>query len=89
MDSIACGLDRTRRDNGSMEEADTLAQDVKEYTLKELQQLKQITEDVLKHWKGMPPQQGAMEKAISLSVKQAEDDLKIINDEIEVKSTKK
>ena len=69
---------------------DTLLEDVKSYTLTELHQLRKMTEDVLQHWKDMLKNdiKEGLHMAIDMSIKQTEDDLKVINNEINVKDKK-
>ena len=68
-----------------------LCQEVKEYTLKELQQLQKMTQDVRDHWLKMTQEHELKEgllNAIKMSIEQTEIDLKIILDEIESRSIK-
>ena len=71
---------------------DTLAEDVKGYTVKELEQLLKMTEEVRRHWKSMLENKEKMNEglgmALELSVQEAENDLKLITSEMEARAKK-
>jgi hypothetical protein len=63
-----------------------LLQDVKSYTISELNQLMKMTTDVRDHWKNMlkeiPDDKEGLKMAIQMSIKQAEDDIETITKEL-------
>jgi hypothetical protein len=68
-------------------EEESLLEDIKEYTLKELEQLESMTKQVLDHWHSMmrPDLKESTKKAIEISIEIAENDLKLIKNEKEIK----
>lgn len=64
----------------------SLVNDVKGYSVKELVQLQKITQEVKDHWVKMlleiPETKPGLRMAVEASITQAEDDLKVIADEI-------
>ena len=69
-----------------MEEESDLSQEIKDYTITELTQLKKMTEDVREHWlkmlKEIPDDKKGLKMAVELSIKQAETDLELIIKEV-------
>jgi len=64
---------------------DTLIQDIKEYSPTELEQLRQMTGEVLDHWTKMLKEHELKEGvkiAVKMSIKQAKEDIRIISEEI-------
>jgi hypothetical protein len=68
-------------------EEQTLLDDIREYSLKELHQLESMTQQVLDHWHSMirPDLKEGVKKAIELSIEIAENDLKLIRAQKEIK----
>jgi len=65
---------------------DSLLSEIKEYSIKDIEQLIKMTESVREHWKTMladtPCLGPAMKMAIELSIKNADDDLAIMANEL-------
>ena len=68
-------------------EEESLLEDIKEYSLKELEQLESMTKQVLDHWHSMmrPDLKESTKKAIEISIEIAENDLKLIKNEKQIK----
>lgn len=68
------------------EELVDFSDEIKEYTVQELNQLTKMTSDVLEHWikmlEGVPPDKEGLRMAIKISIQQAETDLQLISKEI-------
>ena len=64
-------------------EEDTLLEDIKEYSSKELEQLEEMTRQVLSHWKSMmrPDLKEDIKNAIKISIEISENDLLLIAEE--------
>lgn len=69
-----------------MDEDISLVQYIKDYTITELGHLRKITEEVRDHWVKMlleiPENKPGLRMAVEASITQAEDDLKVIAEEI-------
>jgi len=72
-------------------EDQSLLEDIKEYSIKELGQLEEMTKQVLDHWKSMlgPDLKEGTRKAIEISIEISENDLQLIANEKKAKAAKK
>lgn len=68
-------------------EEESLLDDIKEYSFKELEQLETMTHQVLEHWNSMmrPDLKEGTKKAIELSIEIAKNDLKLISEQKKIK----
>ena len=68
-------------------ESTSLLEDIKEYSIKELDQLSEMTKQVLAHWKSMlrPDLKEVTRKAIEISIEISENDLQLIANEKKIK----
>ena len=66
-------------------EEDSLLEDIKEYSSKDLRDLERMTQEVLQHWKSMlshPSITESTKKAVEMSIQTSENDLKIIKEQL-------
>jgi hypothetical protein len=66
-------------------EEDSLLEDIKEYSSKDLRDLERMTEEVLQHWKTMlshPNITESTKKAVEMSIQTSENDLKIVREQL-------
>ena len=68
-------------------EEESLLDDIKDYSLKDLEQLENMTRQVIDHWKSMisPQIKEGTKKAIEISMEIAENDLRIILEQKQIK----
>ena len=68
-------------------EEESLLDDIKQYSFKELKQLETMTQQVLDHWNSMmrPDLKEGTKKAIELSIEIAKNDLKLIKEHKKIK----
>ena len=74
------------------EEVVDFSDEIKEYTVQELNQLTKMTNDVLEHWikmlEGVPADKDGLRMAIKMSIQQAETDLQLISNELVARSSR-